>query len=84
MSLHCPLTDETRAMIDDAVLAQATPGLIFVNTARGALVESLDLVESALRDGRLAAAGLDVLPQDAVIHDERETHAYECDALTAY
>ena len=36
------------------------------------------------RKSRLVEKLLDVLPQDAVIHDERETHAYECDALTAY
>ncbi len=64
MSMHCPLTDETRAMIDADVMAQARPGLIFVNTARGGLIESLALVESALRDGRLGAAGLDVLPEE--------------------
>lgn len=64
LSMHCPLTDETRGMIDGELLAQAKPGLIFVNTARGGLIESLDLVESALRSGQLAAAGLDVLPQE--------------------
>lgn len=64
LSMHCPLTDETRAMIDAEVLGRARPGLIFVNTARGALIDSLDTLETALRSGHLAAAGLDVLPQE--------------------
>ena len=64
LTLHCPLTDETRGMIDDTLLAKTKPGLIFVNTARGGLIANLGLVESGLRSGQLAAAGLDVLPQE--------------------
>ena len=43
--------------------------------------QSLDVLA---RKARVVARLLEVLPQDAVIHDERETRAYECDALTAY
>ena len=64
LSIHCPLTDETRGMIDAGVIGRARPGLIFVNTARGAIIDSLDTLESGLRCGQLAAAGLDVLPQE--------------------
>ena len=64
LSLHCPLTKETRGMINDSVLAEAKPGLIFVNTARGPLIESLDVIEKGLRTGQLAGAGLDVLPEE--------------------
>jgi phosphoglycerate dehydrogenase-like enzyme len=64
LSMHCPLTDETRGMISANRLAQAKPGLIFVNTARGGLIENLEVIESALASGQLAAAGLDVLPEE--------------------
>ena len=64
LSLHCPLTDETRGMITAAVLAQARPGLIFINTARGGLIDNLDLIEAGLQSGQLAGAGLDVLPEE--------------------
>jgi lactate dehydrogenase-like 2-hydroxyacid dehydrogenase len=59
VSLHCPATPATRHLIDAAALAHARPGAILVNTARGDVVDETALAD-ALRDGRLAAAGLDV------------------------
>jgi D-3-phosphoglycerate dehydrogenase len=56
------LTEETKGMINAQVVNEAEPGLIFVNTARGMLIESLDLIEQSLKSGQMAAAGLDVLP----------------------
>lgn len=64
ITLHCPLTPETKGLIDAAVLAKLKPQSILVNTARGALVANLDIIEAGLRSGRLAAAGLDVLPDE--------------------
>ncbi len=64
LSLHCPLTPETRGMIDNAFVDSVKPGLILVNTARGRLVENLDVIERGLRTGQLAAVGLDVLPDE--------------------
>ena len=81
LSMHCPITDETRGMINANIVARARPGLIFVNTARGALIDSLDMLEAALRSGQMAAAGLDVLPQEPpadhpLIHAWRSAEAW--------
>jgi glyoxylate reductase len=59
ISLHVPLTTETRHLIDAAALARVKPGAILVNTSRGAVVDTAALIDS-LRSGRLGAAGLDV------------------------
>lgn len=58
LSLHCPLTAETKNLIDGAALALMRGGAILVNTARGGLIDEHALVE-ALRSGHLRAAGLD-------------------------
>ena len=64
VSMHCPSNDETRGMIDDDFIAKMKSGSILINTARGSLIASLNSIESALRSGKLLAAGLDVLPSE--------------------
>ncbi len=59
LSLHCPLTDETREMVGRRQFALLPPGAVFVNTARGPIVDHAALRE-ALAGGRLHAAVLDV------------------------
>ena len=60
VSIHAPLTDETRGLFGDREFGQMKPGAILVNTSRGPLVQQAALVR-ALESGRLAGAGLDVL-----------------------
>jgi D-3-phosphoglycerate dehydrogenase / 2-oxoglutarate reductase len=60
VSLHAPLTDETRGLVGPGLLSKAKPGLILLNLARGGLVSSLDDLHAALEDGRLGGVGLDV------------------------
>ncbi len=68
VTVHTPLTAETRGMLDKGFFGAMKPGTYFVNTARGAIVNIPDLV-AALDAGTLAAAGLDVLPQEPVPAD---------------
>ena len=67
LSLHCPATVETRHLIGAAQLARMRPDAILVNTARGDIVDELALVD-ALRERRIAGAGLDVYEQEPVVH----------------
>ncbi|MBP3738643.1 MAG: D-2-hydroxyacid dehydrogenase [Muribaculaceae bacterium] len=60
VSLHCPLNDETRGMIDRRRIALMKPTAILLNTSRGPLIDEPALVE-ALTEGRIMAAGLDVM-----------------------
>lgn len=69
ISLHVPLTDETRGMIDKEALYKMKKGVIIVNTARGPVIIEDHLVD-ALRDGHVQAAGLDVFETEPVINPE--------------
>ncbi|GAB6051670.1 D-glycerate dehydrogenase [Magnetospira thiophila] len=67
LSLHCPLTPETRGFLDARRLALLPPGAVVINTARGPVVDD-DALIAALGSGRLAAAGLDVYDGEPHLH----------------
>ena len=67
LSIHCPLTDETRGLIGRAELAALPPGALLVNCSRGGVVDEVALA-AALRDGHLAGAAVDVLAEEPPRH----------------
>jgi D-3-phosphoglycerate dehydrogenase len=66
LSIHVPLTDETRGMLGGRELAWLPEGAVIVNTARGAVVDEVALLE-ALKGGKLAGAALDVLADEPAL-----------------
>jgi D-lactate dehydrogenase len=64
LSLHCPLTPQTRHLIDAAALAQMKPGAMLINTSRGAVVDTRAVIK-ALKSGHLGSLGLDVYEEEA-------------------
>ena len=63
LSLHCPLTYETRSLVNAKTLELLPRGAFIVNTARGGVVDTA-AIATALASGQLAGAGIDVLPQE--------------------
>jgi len=72
LSIHAPLTPETRHFLDARRIALLPARAIVVNTARGGVVRDDDLI-AALRTGRVAAAGLDVFEGEPKIHPDYRT-----------
>ena len=64
ISLHCPLTDRTLHMIDAEAIGQMKDGVIIINTGRGQLIRTSDLIEG-LKEKKIGAAGLDVYEEEA-------------------
>lgn len=68
LSLHCPLSDRTRGLINKEAFSRMKPSAILVNVARGPVVDTQALYE-ALMEGKIAAAGLDVLEKEPISRD---------------
>jgi len=64
ISIHTPLTEETRGLVDDQFVRLLKSGAFLINTARGEIIKSLDVIYSGLQSGQLENVALDVLPQE--------------------
>jgi D-lactate dehydrogenase len=69
VSLHCPLTEATRHLIDAAALARMKPGAMLVNTSRGAILDTRAVI-GALKSGRLGYLALDVYEEEGPLFFE--------------
>ena len=72
ISLHCPLTKATYHMINKESIAKMKKGVYFINTSRGALVDTASLLD-ALNEGKIRGAGLDVYEEEEVLFFEDKT-----------
>ncbi len=63
LSLHCPLTEETRHLIGEKEFESMKPSAVVINTSRGAVINNAELA-TALKQGKIAGAGLDVLDSE--------------------
>ena len=81
ISLHCPLTDETYHMINKDTIAQMKDDVILVNTSRGALVDSEELIQG-IRQGKFFGVGLDVYEEEGdLFYEDYSGHIVQDDKL---
>ena len=82
ISLHCPLTEETRHMIDTAEIAKMKKGVVIVNTSRGGLINAEALLEG-IKARKVGAACLDVYEEEAdIFFEDRSGHILNDDLLS--
>ncbi|MBR2740157.1 MAG: 2-hydroxyacid dehydrogenase [Oscillospiraceae bacterium] len=82
ISLHCPLTDDTRHMIDEEAISKMKKGVVIVNTSRGALIKGEALVDGLLAR-KVGAACLDVYEEEAdIFFEDRSGHILNDDVLS--
>lgn len=77
ISLHVPQTPETTEMINQEAISQMKDGVILINTARGGLISEKDVAD-ALNDGKIAAAGVDVVQKEPISADSPLLSAKNC------
>jgi D-lactate dehydrogenase len=82
ISLHVPLTPETHYMINKDSIAKMKQGLMLINTSRGGLVNTKDLIEN-LKTGQIGSAGLDVYEEESEYFFEDYSHAIIADDILA-
>ena len=78
ISLHCPLTGETRHMMDEEALVRMRPGSILINTSRGGLIDT-DAAIRALKTGRLGGLAIDVYEQEGPLFFQDLSSTVICD-----
>ena len=76
VSVHAPLTDETRGMINASAVAAMKPGAYLINTARGPICDTSALLDG-LKSGKLGAVGLDVLPKEPGLAEDPLVAAWQ-------
>jgi D-lactate dehydrogenase len=78
ISVHCPLTNSTNHLFDTNVFSKMKKGVYFINTARGAIVNTIDLI-AAIENGTIAAAGLDVYENEkqSFFKDNSKAHIHD-------
>ncbi len=82
ISLHCPLTDETRHLIDQNAISRMKKGVVLVNTSRGALIDAEALLQG-IKDRKIGAACLDVYEEEAdVFFEDRSGHIMDDELLS--
>ena len=80
ISLHCPLTDQTRYMINGDAIGKMKPGVILINTGRGQLIHTEALIEG-LKEKKIGAAGLDVYEEAAYFYEDTSDRIMDDDIL---
>lgn len=81
LSLHCPLTPETKYLIDADALQKMKQGIMLINTSRGGLIQTRDLID-ALKSGKIGSAGLDVYEEeDEYFFEDRSSDVLTDDVL---
>lgn len=81
ISLHCPLTDETRHMIDSQAISKMKKGVVIINTSRGGLIDAEALVDG-IKSRHIGAACLDVYEEEAdIFFNDRSGHIMDDDIL---
>lgn len=81
ISLHCPLTPKTKHLIDATAISATKPGVMLINTGRGALIDTPALIE-ALKTGHIGYAGLDVYEEEeGIFFEDHSNHILKDDIL---
>lgn len=81
LTLHCPLTDETFHLVDAARIARMKPGVMLINTGRGALIDTR-AVTAALKSGRIGHLGLDVYEEEGpLFFEDRSSRVIQDDVF---
>lgn len=82
ISLHCPLTKDNYHMIQDKSLKKMRDGVYIINTSRGALIKTSDLLEALLKPGKIGGVGMDVYEEEGdVFYEDKSNEIMRDDVL---